>query len=188
MLLCVCFSRPFKDSKLKKSAHLNFILLLLVFPSSFGLSIPSCLITVVFSHPPRAFPPNPLFLFSIQQPLVEICNCFFFQLPLETALHPFLFHLSRIPLSLSLFHILSSIVPCFPSLPLSPAAGEIILWVGSPTPGGFNPAVGIVNFDNLVMEVGMKALAYANKHKTHYPVKRKQSEREGGKVSFRTHH
>lgn len=158
-----------------------------MFPSSFGLSIPSCLITVVFSHPPRAFPPNPLFLFSIQQPLVEICNCFFFSYPLKLPSIPFCFT-SLASLSLSLFYILSSIVPCFPSLPLSPAAGEIILWVGSPTPGGFNPAVGIVNFDNLVMEVGMKALAYANKHKTHYPVKRKQSEREGGKVSFRTHH
>lgn len=136
---------------------------------------------------PRAFPPNPLFLFSIQQPLVEICNCFFFSYPLKLPSIPFCFT-SLASLSLSLFYILSSIVPCFPSLPLSPAAGEIILWVGSPTPGGFNPAVGIVNFDNLVMEVGMKALAYANKHKTHYPVKRKQSEREGGKVSFRTHH
>lgn len=179
MLLCVCFSRPFKDSKLKKRAHLNFILLLLVFPSSFGLSIPSCLITVVFSHPPWAFPPNPLFLFSIQQHLVEICNLFFFSYPLKLPSIPFCFT-SLASLFLSLFYILSSIVPSFPYLPLSPAAGEIILWVGSPTPGGFNPAVGIVNFDNLVMEVGMKALAYANKHKTHYPVKRKQSEREGG--------
>lgn len=158
-----------------------------MFPSSFGLSIPSCLITVVFSHPPGPFHLIPCFYFPSNSPWLKSVTVFF-QLPLETALHPFLFHLSCIPLSLSLFYILSSIVPCFPSLPLSPAAGEIILWVGSPTPGGFNPAVGIVNFDNLVMEVGMKALAYANKHKTHYPVKRKQSEREGGKVSFRTHH
>lgn len=44
--------------------------------------------------------------------------------------------------------------------------------------------MGIVNFDNLVMEVGMKAFAYANKYRTRYSVKRKQSGRKGG-VSFR---
>lgn len=123
MLLCVCFSRPFKDSKLKKSAHLNFILLLLVFPSSFGLSIPSCLITVVFSHPPRAFPPNPLFLFSIQQPLVEICNCFFFSYPLKLPSIPFCFtSLASLSLSLSLSFIVfpQSSLAFPPSLSLQP--------------------------------------------------------------------
>lgn len=179
MFLCVCFSIPFKDSKLKKRAHLNFILLLLVFPSSFGLSISSCLITVVFSHPPGPFHLIPCFYFPSNSPWLKSVICFFFSYPLKMPSIPFCFT-SLASLSLSLFYILSSIVPSFPYLPLSPAAGEIILWVGSPTPGGFNPAVGIVNFDNLVMEVGMKALAYANKHKTHYPVKRKQSEREGG--------
>lgn len=180
MLLCVCFSRPFKDSKLKKRAHLNFILLLLVFPSSFGLSIPSCIITVVFSHPPGPFHLIPCFYFPSNSPWLKSVICFFSVTPWNCPPSLFVSPLSHPSLSLSLFYILSSIVPSFPYLPLSPAAGEIILWVGSPTPGGFNPAVGIVNFDNLVMEVGMKALAYANKHKTHYPVKRKQSEREGG--------
>lgn len=150
-----------------------------MFPSSFGLSIPSCLITVVFSHPPGPFHLIPCFYFPSNTPWLKSVTVFFYPLKLPSI--PFCFtSLASLSLSLSLFYILSSIVPCFPSLPLSPAAGEIILWVGSPTPGGFNPAVGIVNFDNLVMEVGMKALAYANKHKTHYPVKRKQSEREGG--------
>lgn len=72
---------------------------------------------------------------------------------------------SPLPSSLSL------ISPCARSL--TTATGEIILWVGSPAPCGSNPAMGIVNFDNLVMEAGMKACARANKHRPHYPVKRK---------------
>lgn len=42
--------------------------------------------------------------------------------------------------------------------------------------------MGIVNFDNLVMEVGMKAMAFANKHRTHYAVKRKERKRGGGEA------
>lgn len=119
MLLCVCFSRPFKDSKLKKSAHLNFILLLLVFPSSFGLSIPSCLITVVFSHPPGPFHLIPCFYFPSNSPWWKSVTVFF-QLLLETALHPFLFHLSRIPLSLSFIFFPQSSLAFPPSLSLQP--------------------------------------------------------------------
>lgn len=114
MLLCVCFSRPFKDSKLKKSAHLNFILLLLVFPSSFGLSIPSCLITVVFSHPPGPFHLIPCFYFPSNSPWLKSVTVFF-QLPLETALHPFLFHLS-----LSFIFFPQSCLAFPPSLSLQP--------------------------------------------------------------------
>lgn len=132
MLLCVCFSRPFKDSKLKKSAHLNFILLLLVFPSSFGLFIPSCLITVVFSHPPRAFPPNPLFLFSIQQPLVEICNCFFFSYPLKLPSIPFCFtSLASLSLSLSYSFLNRPLLSLPPSLS-SRRGNHIMSWQSHP--------------------------------------------------------
>lgn len=103
MLLCVCFSRPFKDSKLKKSAHLNFILLLLVFPSSFGLSIPSCLITVVFSHPPGPFHLIPCFYFPSNSPWWKSVTVFFFSYPLKLPSIPFCFT-SLASLSLSLLY------------------------------------------------------------------------------------
>lgn len=132
MLLCVCFSRPFKDSKLKKSAHLNFILLLLVFPSSFGLSIPSCLITVVFSHPPGPFHLIPCFYFPSNSPWLKSVTVFF-QLPLETALHPFLFHLSRIPLSLSLLYsFLNRALLSLPPSLSSRRGNHIMSWQSHP--------------------------------------------------------
>lgn len=89
------------------------------------------------------------------------------------------FHSSLTSLNPFLYTVCSS--PCFPSF--ARATGEIILWVGIPSPTpprGFNPAMGIVNFDNLVMKVGMKALAFANKRRTHYSVKRKQKGGEEG--------
>lgn len=76
------------------------------------------------------------------------------------SLHPLLFVL----FSLSLIMLL-----------LAPATGEIILWLGSPAPRGFNPAMG---FLNLLMETGIKALDYANKHRLSFSLKREQRERE----------
>lgn len=121
MLLCVCFSRPFKDSKLKKSAHLNFILLLLVFPSSFGLSIPSCLITVVFSHPPGPFHLIPCFYFPSNSPWWKSVTVFFFSYPLKLPSIPFCFtSLASLSLSLSLIFFPQSSLAFPPSLSLQP--------------------------------------------------------------------
>lgn len=132
MLLCVCFSSPFKDSKLKKSAHLNFILLLLVFPSSFGLSIPSCLITVVFSHPPGPFHLIPCFYFPSNTPWLKSVTVFFYPLKLPSI--PFCFT-SLISLALSLSFLYSFLNRALLSLPpsLSSRRGNHIMsWQSHP--------------------------------------------------------
>lgn len=86
-----------------------------------------------------------------------------------TTLHLFYF-------SVHLFH--SVFTHCL-SLSLSTTTGEIILRVGSPTPCGFNPTAGIVNFDNLVMEVGINNLACATQNF------QKGKERERGEEGLR---
>lgn len=51
--------------------------------------------------------------------------------------------------------------------PLLSVTGKILLWDGSLASCGFNPAMGFLNFDNLLMEAGMKALACVNKRRPH---------------------